>query len=298
MFGTRRADNPNTSAFFLVLALVGATACSDSTGAGNARLTVVLSDAPHPYFESVAVSLGTVEIIPTSGPPVTVTDARGDFDLLTLQDGVTATLGSIDVPPANYRQLRMVVTAASVTLKDGLQFVDGSVNEDLVVPSGALTGIKINLDDADGVVDGAGVEIRSGETILVVDFDVTQNFKIQGAVGTPAEIQRVIFTPLLRAAVSNIAASISGTVTDADGAAVVGVTVKAELIDSGVMEELQTNEATALTAADGTYTLRFLSPGSYTVSVDTTGVSVNPPSLVVVVGDSVDVGGIDFVIGS
>lgn len=270
------------------MALIGA-ACSNSTG-NDTQLSVLLTDAPHPLFESANVTIGEISIIPADGAPIVLTSAGGSYDLLQLQDGVTANLATLSIDAGNYVQLRLVVTEASVTLKDGFQFNDGSITKTLVVPSGAQTGIKINLSNADGNSE-SGIEI-SGATILVVDFDVSQNFVVQGSLDTPAGINGVLFTPLLRAVVQNIAGSIAGTVTDAASAAVAEATVRATLQSSGVMEALQTAEATAMTAADGTYTIQFLSPGTYSVTVDDTNVAART----VVVGTSENVTGVDFTV--
>ena len=180
-------------------------------------------------------------------------------------------------------------------LHDTLQFADGSSqSKDLRVPSGAQTGIKFNLDDADGDGDNAGIEITPGETILVVDFDVAQNFKVQGSPGTPAGIRDVLFTPLLRAVVQDVAGSISGTISGSASAAVVGSVVQAELLNSGVIAELQTAQASGLIQSDGSYSILFLSPGTYRVTVPATNVTAAPDSKDVVVGDGEDVTGVDF----
>jgi hypothetical protein len=101
----------------------------------------------------------------------------------------------------------------------------------------------------------------------------------------------VIFTPLIRAIVRDIAGSISGVVTDADGP-VAGATVRATLTDSPELEPLQTAEATAVTEEDGSYTIWFLVPGTYTVDVD--GVTVDAQTIVVGRGQAAT--GVDFLV--
>jgi len=88
--------------------------------------------------------------------------------------------------PARLLQLRLHVLSAQVKLKAGYMFADETTTADLLVPSGAQSGIKINLRDADGNADGAGVDLAPGETILVVvDMDVDQNFVVNGSPDDP-----------------------------------------------------------------------------------------------------------------
>ena len=279
--------------------------CGDNTGPqdGTARVTVALTDAPDPMFAEAVVEIGAVSLIPAGGPPVMLTDAGGTHDLLTLQDGVMVDLATLDIDPGRYLQLRLVVLSASVTLAEGFEFSDGTMGpRDLSVPSGAQSGIKVNLRT---VGEPAGVDISSGETILVVDMDVSQNFKIQGSAGTPAGIRDVKFTPLLRATLRDVAGSISGAVTypsatPADETEFATITADLDPATSSVLEAMQTTVVTTVAEADGTYKLRFLSPGTYDVSaaatIDVGGTDTEftdgPQS--VSVGEGENVTGVDF----
>ena len=189
-----------------VLALAAAIAggCSDTTGMGDVRLTLLLTDAPTVDLESATVTIGAISILADDDAPIPLTNAGGTHDLLELQGGVTTTLASLTIPAGTYLQLRLEVTAASVVLADPFVFVDGSTDKNLKVPSGAQSGIKINLSGADGDGDGTGIEILA-DMVLVVDFDVSESFVIQGNPNTPAGISGVLFTPLLRAAASTVA---------------------------------------------------------------------------------------------
>jgi hypothetical protein len=97
----------------------------------------------------------------------------------------------VDVDSRHYHQLRLVVDSARVTLVDGYLFNDLSVSRKLMVPSGAQSGIKVDLSGA--------IEVEVGElTVLVVDFDVDESFVIQGNPETPAGIMGILMTPTLR----------------------------------------------------------------------------------------------------
>ncbi|MFQ5529908.1 MAG: DUF4382 domain-containing protein [Gemmatimonadota bacterium] len=295
-----------TRSILPLAALVGVSVvggCNENTGPqdNTARVTVALTDAPDAMFDEASVEIGAVSLTRAGGPHVVLTDAGGTHDLLMLQDGVMVDLATLDIDPGRYLQLRLVVLSASVTLAEGLEFADGTTSRDLFVPSGAQSGIKINLRTADGDDASAGVDISSGETILVVDMDVSQNFKIQGSSDTPAGIRDVKFTPLLRATVEDVAGSISGAVTypsatPADETEFAQITADLDPATSTVLEAMQTTAVTTVTGADSTYTLWFLSPGTYDVSAGATigGTDFSDGPQSVSVGDDEAVTGVDF----
>ena len=68
------------------------------------------------------------------------------------------------------------------------------------------------------------------------------------------------------AAAQQITATISGTITDPNGAAVPGAIVTATSIETGLAKNATTGE-------EGNYTITFLQPGSYNISVNKTGFS-------------------------
>jgi hypothetical protein len=278
------------------------TACDDgSPEAGTATLTLALTDAADVLYEAATIEVGEVRMTRAGGAPVVLTDYAGEHDLLELQDGVMADLATLEIEAGRYLQLRLEVLSASVTLADGFQFADGSVTRDLRVPSGAQSGIKINLTSADGDPDNAGVFIASGQSILVVDVDVSQNFVVQGPTADPLAIQDVMFTPLLRASLQDVAGSISGTVTyasatPADESEFATVTADLDLASSNLLEPMQTDMASTPAASDGTYTLWFLSPGDYEVSAAATigGSDHADGPQTVTVGEGEAVVGVDF----
>lgn len=182
---------------------IGLAACAESaTGPeDSARVRILLTDAPSDYIESADIWVSAVYLQRRDDD-----DAEGDprvylfddaenpqsYDLMLLRDGITADLtGDVDLEPGAYGQLRLIVDSAFVTLKEGYAFNDGSTTARLKVPSGAQSGIKVQLNDE--------IEASEGETVdLVVDFDVDDNFKLQGNPETPAGIHGILFTPVLK----------------------------------------------------------------------------------------------------
>jgi hypothetical protein len=185
-------------------ALVAVTVSCDSspTAEGDsARVQILLTDEPADYLAEAWVRISRVYLLPgeedpEEGPPFVDLfhdpDNPLEFDLLTLQDGVIADItGEYEVPAGSYAQLRMIVSEAWVVLADGYEFVGGDTERELFVPSGAQTGIKVMLDEP--IAAEAGTL-----TVLLVDFDVNQNFVLQGNPDTPGGLQGVLFTPMLR----------------------------------------------------------------------------------------------------
>lgn len=285
----------------------GLVACDDTattgpenqpTSDGLAHLQVLLTDAPADYIAGAWVDIGLVEILPSgAGGPINLTDdaTAGMVNLLDFQGPATTPIAEATIDPGEYKQLRLIVDSARVDLKPGYTFRDGSTSMSLKVPSGAQTGIKLNLRDADGA-GGGGVLIHPGQTVLLLDFDVNQSFRLQGNPETPAGIKSMSFTPLIRVSVQDVAGSISGTVTgEADSINVEGLMVTADPTGAGTVPGYQTMMATAMTAGDGSYTLHYLVPGEYEVTVAVPDGYITDPELATVnVGHDEDVIGVDF----
>jgi hypothetical protein len=279
------------AALLTIVAAAFVTGACDSptSNSGSARLTVLLTDAPHEYLESAHVTIGRVDILPMDGPALTISNGGSVYDLLLLQNGATAELGSALIEPGTYRELRLVVESATLTLKDGYTFTDGSTTQTLHVPSGAKSGIKIKLAGVDGTW-GDGFEIVPGEMVLVVDFDVSQNFVMQGNADTPAGIKSFLFTPVLRATVRDVAGSIAGTVTAPAGVDVEGLTVSATPKDAGENPPV----ATSLVDEDGNFKIHFLAPGTYLVTVSTVPAGHVVNTVEVTVAEKQDVTGVEL----
>jgi hypothetical protein len=296
---------------FTALAIAG---CDNTVSVPDTGMVqVLLTDAPSDYISEAFIDIGAVELLPSGdGERIVLSEdgTDGPINLLDLQGLTTEVLADLEVPSGTYHELRLFIESASVTLADGYEFKAGGSEGALRVPSGASSGLKLKLrsgEEDQGSEDGegedgegdesGGVEIAGGETILLVDFDVNRSFRIQGNPDTPAGINGVSFRPTLRVVVSDIAGSIGGTVrTDLPDASRDGLVVMAETVNPDPGDtEFQTQTATALTDAEGEYTLYFLAPGTYVVTVETPdGLTTTPGSVEVIVEASGDVRGVDF----
>jgi hypothetical protein len=267
---------------------------------GPATLKILLTDAAADYTAEANVDIGRVELLPAGDGAATILSEDGTdgfVNLLELQNAATMQIAEAEIEPGAYHQLRLIVESANVRLIDGYTFDDGSQEMELRVPSGAQTGIKLLLQNE----GGGDLELGSGESVIVLDFDVNRSFVIQGNPRTPAGIKGMLFKPTLKVTGLDVAASISGVLSVAEGLApelVAGRTVIAEPTGSGDLTEFgyQSAAGTGVTDVDGSYTIFFLVPGEYEVSVLDleAGLGTDPRSQTVTVGQSEDLAGVDF----
>ncbi len=121
---------------------------------------------------------------------VTILDEAVSFNLLDLQNGVTASLASASLAAGSYSQIRFIVSSGHVVLADGREF-------ELTVPSGEQTGIKLRFD----------FTITGDETtILLLDMDVSKAFvPIPGGdVNDASQIRRFLFKPSLALSITEL----------------------------------------------------------------------------------------------
>lgn len=251
--------------------IMSATGCDGGNATG--QIAVQLTDSPSDNIQSATVWISSVYLIgggDSTGGRYTVLSTAQQYDLLTLTGGATAALGVATIPVGNYNQMRFVVDSARITLKAGSTFSDGTSSRTLLTPSAQQTGIKVDFSGP--------VNVTPGQTILVVDFDVSRNFVFTGPSGSPTG---VLFKPVLRASVRDIAGSISGTVTPASSKARLYAIMDGDTITSALADSVT-----------GAYKLWFLPPGSYNVAATATGflsISVSTS-----VGEAQAVTGVNF----
>jgi len=234
----------NNLTTLLAVSAVALMACSDG-GTSNAEvgtLTLRLADAPGEEVESAVIWVSGVSVIGTDGTSHVISSDTASYDLLDLQHGVTAYLGSAEIPTGTYSQMRLIVDSARVTLKAPITFTSGSSSALMKVPSGSTSGLKVNLGN---------VSVVAGETVLLVDFDVSRSFVFQGPPGGPKSAS---FKPVIHATVMDVAGSIAGTVQPASS--------KAGLFAIQGLDTIATASADSLT---GAYMIRYMAPGMYRV---------------------------------
>ena len=221
-------------AVLATLALAAATlpvACSDSglsgLNDGTGRLVVKLTDAP---FLSDSVASVDVFVVRVDGRVGSTDDADADanlqsgtaagwhtlaepnalYDLLTLQNGATATLGSATLTAGTYNGFRFIIdpNQSSITLKNGKKLTNTS-SPSVTFPSASRTGIKIVLSKPVEIVGGA-------TTTFLIDFDVNNSFVMRG---NSIDQNGLLFKPVIKGTITD-AATVNATVRLANSTAV------------------------------------------------------------------------------
>jgi hypothetical protein len=244
----------------LMAAALGAAACTASeTGPAGPPVegttAVFLTDAPFPFdrIQRVDIHIAEIALSPradtSEGLPEWVTVARPDrtFNLLDLQNGATALLGESEVPPGQYRAVRVVFDPArsSMTDRDGSHpAIDWQAKGD--VPS------------LFGLVEEPMAIDENGEDI-VIDFDVGRSFLPDSSTGG------FLFVPFLRAITRTGSGGIRGTLVNAETGEPIPLAAVSIHYAFDSVSSLGPLMATSRSEQSGTFRASFLRPGRYTV---------------------------------
>jgi hypothetical protein len=232
------------------VAIILAPSCNKSDSDGMGRLVVTVTDAPFPMdiIESAEVTINKVEIrkvgdgIDDGNPFIVISEEPMTFNLLELRNGVVAEFLDMEIPEGTYDLVRLYVEEASLKVKEG-----GDYN--LKIPSGAQTGIKVFIKN--------GLTVSGGLTSeLLLDFDLSRSFILQGNPFTPAGIRGFIFKPVVRAVNNSIAGRIEGVVSD---------TAMVKLSGASVWLKQDTIISTAFTDSLGRYAIIGVPAGTYSL---------------------------------
>ena len=247
----------------IILSLsVGFTGCESPAGeSGTGTLSVRLTDAPFPsdLVAEANVTIDSLEVRQKGGggsPYITLSTTSQEFNLLDLSNGITTGLADLDLPTGSYDLLRLYVGEASIVMNDGTTY-------DLTVPSGAQTGIKIFVKPDIAIVAEVTTE-------LLLDFDVSRSFVMQGTLDSPTGF---LFKPVIRGVNESTTGGIIGIVSD---------TASVALPDIEVWAELDTVVSTAFTDSTGFYAMVGLPAATYAVKAYAAGYDTVTVSAVVV----------------
>jgi len=245
----------------IVLAVFIITSCNnnetDMIQGGNAKLNVYLTDAPFPIdlVSQTIVNIDKIEIRKqatdtTEAEFIVLSEDSMQIDLLTLSNGITEQLASIDLEPGDYDMIRMHVENSKVILTDNTEF-------DLKIPSGSSSGLKIKIEPQ--------LSVSSGETVnVLLDFDVSKSFVVKGN-WKGGKINGFNFKPVIRCVLLGEAGSIEGTVTDTASVNLENAAVKVWLPQAADQDSLITS---SFSDSNGYYQVIGLLSGTYYVTAE------------------------------
>jgi hypothetical protein len=218
--------------------------CSGNpSGPGFGTMNVRMTDAPGD-FQSVSLVVTQVSAHIESGAAsgdaaadsdssgwVILNDTPATYDLLALQNGVFATIGTAKVPAGHYTQVRLKLGAGSNVVVGGVQYP-------LTVPSGMQTGLKLvgSFDvPANGLLD------------LALDFNAARSIVLNGA-GV------YLLKPTVKVMPFSTAGAITGQISPAGTATTIYAVQAPDTVGS------------TTAASDGHFTVAVLAPGLYSLA--------------------------------
>jgi hypothetical protein len=156
---------------------------------------VVRVDARRAAVDSAGADQGLSDDSASIGGWTTIASPDASINVLSLQNGITATIGQTDLPAGTYNGFRFIIdpSRSSVTLKNG-QVLTGDSKPGIKFPSGDRSGIKVILSEPVDVVAGT-------TTTLLIDFNVNDSFVMRG---NSIDKNGLLFKPVIRASVTNL----------------------------------------------------------------------------------------------
>lgn len=252
---------------FLLIALVSGMfllfSCSKTDtitipGEGQGTVNIYLTDAPFP-IDLVAKTIVTIDKVEirkqetdsAEASFIVLTEDTLEIDLLTLSNGITEQLASVELEAGTYDMIRMHVSDSKVVLNDETQF-------ELKIPSGSSSGLKIKIDPA--------IEISAGQTAdVLLDFDVSKSFVVKGN-WKGGKIKGFNFKPVVRCVLLGSAGRIEGTVRDTASIALENAAVKVWM----PLEEMEDDSliSSSFTNPEGKYQIIGILAGEYYLTAE------------------------------
>ncbi|MCH8558388.1 MAG: DUF4382 domain-containing protein [Balneolia bacterium] len=232
-------------------ALLMMAGCAVESQTNMGGFVVKLHDAPADYDE-VNVFIERVEVNNTTDGQgwQIISEPMRSYNLLELTNGVFEVIADTELEVGTYPQIRLIVSRDQNNVK-----INGETHG-LFIPSGAQTGIKLNVD----------AEIRDGIVYtLLLDFDALRSVVRTGQ----ASSERFLLKPVIRATNEALTGNISGTIVPIEARAVVYAIAGSDTLSTTFADEVT-----------GEFLLVGLEEGVYDVSVEArednyTGSTVN-----------------------
>lgn len=224
----------------------------------KSTLNVYLTDAPFPVdlVSKTIVNIDKIEIRKQSSDTtnsefIVLSEDPIQIDLLSLSNGITEQLASVELDSGRYDMIRMHVTDSKVVLKDNTVY-------DLKIPSGSSSGLKVKIDPS--------IDVSSGQIIdVLLDFDVSKSFVAKGN-WKGGKLNGFNFKPVVRGILLGMAGRIEGTVTDTAGVALEKAAVKVWL--PSIETEQDSLITSSFTDTDGKYKIIGILSGTYYLTTE------------------------------
>src|SRR5436190_2456433 len=263
---TRNLTMSRLSLALLAVASIAAACYQDDTSAPNRSTRkpmakVFLTDDPFPFDSVQSVKVYIVSIAVSTHPDTgtsadnmqwdTVAAPHRQVDLLTLQQGLTDSLG---VGTVRADQYKAVLVTINVDSSAGIRFKNGSA---------AVVRWNGSGQESYGSFVEAPINVPDTGAVIVIDFDVGRSFAYN-QLGDGA----FDFFASIRAVNIGATGSISATVTHDTSAGPVGPVANATVSAWGGGPSNWYILSTGKTDAAGHYRLAYLLPGTYIVGVE------------------------------
>lgn len=261
--------HPARSAVRLLLTAVIAGGCSDNTETPpivGGLTSILIADTPFPYDVVAEANLFVVRVeagADSGAGGATCTNAtvvatpNRQIDLLTLQGGITATLGTATLPAGDYHAVCITINTdlSNLVLRDG-RVLTGTSSPVIDWSGRGERIIKADIFDPIPVTD-------SGGTILI-HFDVGKSFIPLQDVFPPRTDSGYAFIAVTEALNPAATGSISGTVvaTTSGGTPLPHASIRVMVGDSSQAENTWFVAGTGTTDTTGHFRISYLSPSS------------------------------------
>jgi hypothetical protein len=262
----RKLTMPRLSLALLAVATIAVACYKDdvTTAVPNSRkpmAKVLLTDDPFPFDSVQSVQVYIVSIAVSTHPDTgtsadsmhweTVAAPHRQVDLLTLQHGLTDSLGTGQVTADQYKA---VLVTINVDSSAGIRFKNGSE---------AVVRWNGSGQESYGVFVEAPITIPDSGAVIVIDFDVGRSF-VYNQLGDGA----FDFFASVRAVNRAATGSIAGTVIHDTSGGPAGPVADATVSAWGGGPSNWYILSTGKTDAAGHYRLAYLLPGTYIVGVE------------------------------
>ena len=164
-----------------------AVGCSDSTNTPIARVSLALTDAPGDV-DSVWVEIEEIYLQGGGGRTVLLSsddaDGLGLIELTQLAGTTLDLVTDVQIPAANYGQLRFVVAGAVLQTEDDEVYTFNATHPHGLPSTGTLTCPSCDNTGIKVLLPGEVADLEAGAHLIVLDFDVSQSFgRVAGGSG-------------------------------------------------------------------------------------------------------------------